>query len=147
ARNRLEQALGGFESVPELSKLQSALSSLYLGRTLWLLGFPDQALKRTREAEIVGQLSTDPQAKAGGVTLTLDVLAWCGNFDAVREHAQTILDAPWATELGPALLERANIFRGWLMAREGQPRGIVLIRDAMAKLSILDRLGSMYGFL
>jgi hypothetical protein len=37
------------------------LAGWRLSITLWLLGFPDQALKRTREAEVAGQRVTDPR--------------------------------------------------------------------------------------
>jgi tetratricopeptide (TPR) repeat protein len=143
ARERLEQALAFFESVPDRPDLQGLRVAVpvYLGRTLWLLGFPDQALNRTREGEAAGQRSTNLQAKAFGLFLTHDVHLWCGNFDVVREHAQTFLDAPWAVELGGALW-RADIYRGWLLAREGQPLGVALIRDAM-----LRRTSTRFGLL
>jgi len=160
ARERLEQALAPLDSVPGLANSrgqqrllhaqQRLLHALvYLGRTLWLLGFPDQALKRTREAEVAGQRSTDPQLKVLGLTITQDVHLWCGNFDVVREHAQTLVDAPWATEMNPGLLLWTDVLRGWLSARDGQPHGIILIRAAITKrASFHFRLfGSEYGSL
>jgi tetratricopeptide (TPR) repeat protein len=136
ARERLEQALALYESLPELTGLQSrqwVFALVYLGRTLWLLGFPDQALKRTREAEGAGQRSTDPQAKAMGLNLSLNVHLWCGNLDVVREHLQPLSDAPWAKGVNPELLAWRDLLSGWLIAREGQSQGIALIRDAIAK--------------
>src|SRR5262249_30139297 len=62
ARERLEQVLALLESFPELTTiqgLQRVAALAYLGRTLWLLGFPYQALRRTREAEVASQRSTD----------------------------------------------------------------------------------------
>jgi tetratricopeptide (TPR) repeat protein len=134
ARERLEQALALFDSVPVSSGSRDRVGALvYLGRTLWLLGFPDQALGRTREAEAAGQRSADPQVKGFGLALTQQVRTWCGNFDVVQEHAQALLEAPWARELSPALLSNADLFRGWVTAREGQPQGIALIRDELAE--------------
>jgi predicted ATPase len=152
ARESLEQARALFESVAELSTLNARdrlASLIYLGRTLWLLGFPDQALNRTREAEVAAQRSTDPHAKGLCLTLTQEVHLWCGNLDKVREHVQTLLDAPWATELNPGLLSRTDILRGWLVAREGQSEGIKLIRDGMAKRAAFRSAlyGPMYGSL
>jgi class 3 adenylate cyclase/tetratricopeptide (TPR) repeat protein len=134
AHKRLEQALALYESFPDLSTLHGGqvAALAQLGRPLWLLGFPDQALRRTREAEVAGQRSTDRLDKAFGLVLTYDVHVWCGNLEVVREHTRKILDAPWATELNLGFLTRAKILHGWLVAREGQPEGIALIRDAMA---------------
>ena len=97
----------------------------------------EQALKRTREAELAGQRSTDPQAKALGLQLSLDVHLWCGSFDVAREHLQTILDAPWAKEVNPELLLYMDLLRGWMIARIGEPQGIALIRDAEAKRALI----------
>ena len=148
ARERLEQAIALFNSVSiPSSSMGWVISLLYLGRTLWLLGFPDQALERTRETEIAGQRSTDPVAKGFGLALTLEVHAWCGNFDVVREHAQMFLDAPWATELNPGFRSDTDLFRGWLMAREGQPQGIALIHDAIATRAGFRLYRPLYGAL
>ena len=150
ARERLEQAVAMFESVPELSGLRPRLMApAYLGRVLWLLGFPDQALKRTRDAEVAGQRSTDPHMKGIGLALTQDVHVWCGDLDVVREHTQALLDAPWATEQNPGFLTRTHIFRAWLIAREGKPQGIALLRDAIAKRAAFRSAlySPMYGSL
>ena len=139
-----------FESVPELSGLQPRLMApAYLGRVLWLLGFPDQAVKRTRDAEVAGQRSTDPHMKGIGLALTQDVHVWCGDLDVVREHTQALLDAPWATEQNPGFLTRTHIFRAWLIAREGKPQGIALLRDAIAKRAAFRSAlySPMYGSL
>ena len=98
------------------------LRYVMLGRTLWLLGFPDQALKTMREAEIGGNRSTNPVAKAFGLQ-TSEVRIWCGDFELVRENAQALLQAPWAAELNPVFPARADLVRGWLLAREGKPDG------------------------
>jgi tetratricopeptide (TPR) repeat protein len=134
ARERLEQAVALFDAAAVSAGSRDRVGALvYLGRTLWLLGFPDQAVERTREAEIAGQRCTDPQVKGFGLALTQALHAWCGNFDVVREHSQAILEAPWARELQPQLLSNADLFRGWVMAREGQPQGTTLIRDEIAE--------------
>jgi tetratricopeptide (TPR) repeat protein len=147
ARERMEQAIALFNSVSVVRNSRDRVGALaYLGRTLWLLGFPDQALERTREAEIAGQRSTDPQLKGFGLVLTQHVHAWCGNFDVVREHAQAFLNAAWVTELG-GLLSHTDLLRGWLIAREGQPQGITLIRNGIAKRAPFRLYRALYGAL
>ncbi|MBV8358000.1 MAG: hypothetical protein JO189_08695, partial [Deltaproteobacteria bacterium] len=146
ARERLEQAITLFNSISvPSSSMGRLISFLYLGRTLWLLGFPDQALERTRQTEIAGQESTDPVAKGFGLALTLEVYAWCGNFDVVREHVQMFLDAPWTAELNPGFHSDTDLFRGWLMTREGQPQGITLIRNAIATRAVFRLYRALYG--
>jgi tetratricopeptide (TPR) repeat protein len=134
ARVMLEEALTQFASLPELSNLQlfRVATNVVLGRTLWLLGFPDQALKTIREAEIAGNRSTNPVAKAFALQPG-EVHIWCGDFELVRENAQALLEAPWTPEINAVFLARADLARGWLMAREGKPDGIAMIRDALAR--------------
>ena len=107
-------------------------TNVALGRTLWLLGFADQALKTIREGEIAGNRCTNPVAKAFGLQPS-EVHIWCGNFELVRENAQALLQAPWAAEINPVFPARADLARGWLMAKEGKPDGIAMIRDAIAR--------------
>jgi tetratricopeptide (TPR) repeat protein len=135
ARWELEQVFALFESLPERSSVERRRVSARadLGRTLWLLGFSDQALRRTHEAEVAGQRSTDLLAKGSSLLLTQEVHVWCGNFDMVRKHAQAFLDAPYARGVTPGFFTRAEILLGWLIARGGQPQGIALIRNAMVK--------------
>ena len=78
----MEEALTQFASLPDLSNFQYfvRLRTVALGRTLWLLGFPDQALKTMREAEIAGNRSTNPVAKAFGLQPN-EVHIWCGDFE------------------------------------------------------------------
>jgi class 3 adenylate cyclase/tetratricopeptide (TPR) repeat protein len=134
ARVMLEEALTQFASLPELSNLQlfRVATNVVLGRTLWLLGFPDHALKTIREAEIAGNRSTNPVAKAFALQPG-EVHIWCGDFELVRENAQALLEAPWTAEINAVFLARADLARGWLMAREGKPDGIAMIRDARAR--------------
>ena len=134
ARVMLEEALTEFASLPDLSNLQlfRAAANVTLGRTIWILGFPDQALKTMRDTEIAGNRSTNPVAKAFGLQPS-EVHIWCGDFELVRENALALLEAPWASEINPVFPARADLARGWLLAREGKLEGIAMIRDAMAR--------------
>jgi class 3 adenylate cyclase/tetratricopeptide (TPR) repeat protein len=148
ARQMLEESIDLFRSLPDIIELQVSRSSLplLLSRTLWLLGFADQAHKQAREAEIAGHRSSNPVAKAFGLQ-PQEVDIWCDNFESVRENAQTLLEAPWAAELNPIWAARAGLARGWLLARQGQSDGVAMIRSAMATVAS-TRFGinrSMYG--
>ena len=134
ARVMLEEARTQFASLPDFSNIPifRVSTNLALGRTLWLLGFADQALKTTREGEIAGDRSTNPVAKAFGLQPN-EVHIWCGDFELVRENAEALLQAPWTAEINPVFLARADLARGWLLARQGKPEGIAMIRDAMVR--------------
>ncbi len=141
ARQMLEESIELIASLPDAPNLQINQVQLptILGRTLWLLGFPDQALKQMREAEIRGHRSSNPVAKAFGFSAK-EADIWSGNFESVRKNARALLEAPWAAELSHFRGAFADIARGWLLAREGKPDGIAIIRDAMAR-SAATRFG------
>ncbi len=131
-RVMLEESLRLFGSLPNLSQMQPAWVVFVsaLGRTLWLLGFPDQALRRTRESEIGAARSTNALVKALALQPN-EVHIWCGKLEVVRENARALLQAPWVAEVNPILISRADLGLGWLLAREGKLEGIAIIRDAI----------------
>jgi class 3 adenylate cyclase/tetratricopeptide (TPR) repeat protein len=148
ARQMLEESIELFHPLPDVPDLQipQVLLPMNLGRTLWLLGFPDQALKQMRETEIRGHRSSNPVAKAFGLSMK-EADIWCGNFEQVRENAQTLLESPWAAEISPIWAARADLARGWLLAKQGQSDGVTMIRDAMARVAT-NRFGinrSLFG--
>jgi class 3 adenylate cyclase/predicted ATPase len=139
ARQMLEESIELFRSLPDVPYLQVSRLSLpdtldTLGRTLWLLGFPDEALKQLREVEIIGHRSSNPVMKAFAIHPN-EVHFWCSNFAVIRENAQTLLEAPWAAEITPIFRAQADLARGWLLAKEGKLEGIAIIRDAMARVA------------
>jgi class 3 adenylate cyclase/predicted ATPase len=136
ARQMLDELMDLFRSLPDLPELQVPRATLHflLSRTLWLLGFADQADKQAREAEIAGHRSSNPLAKAFGLQ-PKEVDIWCDNFESVRESAQTLLEAPWAAELNPIWKARADLILGWSMARQGRSDGVAMIRTAMAAVA------------
>ncbi|MGH7925505.1 MAG: adenylate/guanylate cyclase domain-containing protein, partial [Candidatus Binatus sp.] len=144
-RAMMEEAGALLGSLPDLHPIRVS-QPLMLGRTLWLLGFPNQALKRTREGELAGRRITNPLAKAFALQPN-EVHIWCGNLEEIRENAQALSQAPWVAEISPLFAARADLARGWLLAKEGKSEGIAMIRDAMARTSA-TRFGltrSMYG--
>ncbi|HEY6418262.1 MAG TPA: adenylate/guanylate cyclase domain-containing protein, partial [Candidatus Binataceae bacterium] len=139
ARQMLEESIELIASLPDAPNLQinQVQLPMILGRTLWLLGFPDQALKQMRESEIRGHRSSNPVAKAFGLSAK-EADIWSGNFESVRKNAQALLEAPWAAEQFRAAF--ADVARGWLLAKQGHSDGIAIIRDEMAR-SAATRFG------
>ncbi|MCP4781756.1 MAG: hypothetical protein GY877_13785 [Hyphomicrobium sp.] len=126
AREHLEQAISAYD--PERHKgLASTYGGLdpgvccsqYLAWTLWLLGYPDQALKRTDEAQSlvkrVGNLYTQTRS------LYWDSLVrqFTGQWDVLRERIEVAISM--ATEHGFAIvLGVGPIMRGWALVAEGR---------------------------
>jgi predicted ATPase len=100
-------------------------------RTLWLLGYPDQALARSQEAVSLAQQIAHPFSL--GYALT-----WAGIFHQLRREgsaAQECAEASTtlATEQGFLLqTARGAILRGWTLAYQGQAQaGIEQIHQGL----------------
>ena len=86
---------------------------------LWLLGYPDQALKRSHDALALAEELSHPLSLAEA----LGYAAWLHEFrrerEAVQERAEALLAL--ASKHGfPYWLTQGTILRGWALADEGQ---------------------------
>ena len=127
----------------------------YASRTLWTLGYPDQALKRSYEAVALAAGLSHPFSLA----YALGIAAW---FHSVRREGQVARERAEAvmtlsTEQGfPYWLAGGTIYRGWALAEQGQgEEGITQMRQGMAacraigtefgRSSFLALLAEAYG--
>jgi predicted ATPase len=100
--------------------------------TLWMLGYPDQALQRIHEALTLAR----EMAHLSSLAYALDWAAMLHRFrregDAAQERAAAAITL--STEQGFALyLAWGRIVRGWTLAEQGQgPEGIAQIRQGLA---------------
>ena len=99
---------------------------------LWLLGYPDQALKRSHDALTLAQELSHPLSLAE----VLGYAAWLHEFrrerEAVRERAEALLAL--SNEHGfPYWLTQGTILRGWALAEQGQmvEEGIAQMREGL----------------
>ena len=106
-----------------------------LGNTtvpLWILGYPEQALKSSHEALMLAQTLSHPFSLALALTYSarLDQLRREGQ--AVQDQAEAVMTL--STEQGfPAWLAWGTIFRGWALAEQGQRvEGISQTREGLA---------------
>jgi predicted ATPase len=102
---------------------------------LWMLGYPDQALKRSREALALARQLSDPTGLARAHFLV-------GQFHQFRrDGAETLRHAEeverLAAEQGlPFYSAGASILRGWALAKQGRAEdGLALIREGLAAWS------------
>jgi predicted ATPase/class 3 adenylate cyclase len=88
----------------------------YAARTLWLLGYPDQALARLHEALTVAHALSHPYNLAYARCVAAMVSQLCRDVPAVHEHAEAAIAL--ATEHGfPQWATQGTIFRGWALAQ------------------------------
>ena len=99
---------------------------------LWLLGYPDQALKRSQEALTLAQELSHPFSLA----LTLCFAAWLHQFRREGQAAQERAEAADCTldRAGVSVLVgTGTILQGWALAEQGQSKeGIAQIRQGLA---------------
>ena len=101
-------------------------------RTLWFLGYPDQALTGIHEALALAQESLHPFSLA----YALNFVSWVHQFrregQAAEERAEALIAL--CKEHGfPFYLTYGTVMRGWALAAQGQAgEGIAEIRHGLA---------------
>jgi len=111
---------------------QGVICRSWAALTLWSLGYPDQALRRSREALTLAHELAHPFSLAYA-------MCFAGMFCQLRREVQAAQERATAeialcTEQGFALyLARGTILRGWTMAEQGQRAvGLAQMRQGLA---------------
>ena len=99
---------------------------------LWLLGYPDQALKRSHEALTLAHALSHPFSLAFALTYTARLHQFRREGHAVQDRAEALIVL--STEQGfPVWLAWGTIFRGWALAQQGQgAQGLSQISEGLA---------------
>ncbi len=101
--------------------------------TLWFLGYPDQALKRSREALTMAQELSHPFSSAYSLVWTALFHQFRQERQAAQERAEAAITL--STEQGIPFQWSAwgTVLWGWALAEQGQrEEGIVRIREGIA---------------
>jgi predicted ATPase len=100
--------------------------------TLWLLGYPAQALARLHKALTLAHALGHPFSLAYAQCWATGVYQWCRDVSAVYEQAETVVAL--ATEQGfPPWASMGTILRGWALAMQGQGEaGLAQVRQGIA---------------
>lgn len=108
--------------------------SMALGRTLWMQGYPAQAVRRVQQTIHDAKLLDHP------VTLTIvlhwaaAVCLWSGDLDAAQAYIDEFLSRAETHALGPYLAVGRGL-QGELTIRRGDPqRGIEMLESSLEKL-------------
>jgi serine/threonine protein kinase/tetratricopeptide (TPR) repeat protein len=140
ARDHFERAIAIYDPQKNLSYVSrygfdpGLYAQSEIGRTLWLLGFPDQALATTRNALALAEKTGDPRTIANAYMLII----------TVNYFRREKIEALKLAEAGIAHCDKhniandrewINIIRGWAMTGQEQPGpGIAEIRHSLAVL-------------
>jgi adenylate cyclase len=104
----------------------------FVALTLWALGYPDQALQRSRESLAWAQALDHPHSLAVALLLGCHVDLMRRDVQAVQEHGKALMRLSIKLAV-PYYQEWADILHGWAQAQQGQAKaGIAQIRRALA---------------
>jgi len=113
---------------------------LYDGMALWLLGYPDQALRICAEAHCYADASRHPFSKAMALTISLRVHQFRGEAAIIAGQANAAVALCEEHEF-VHYLAMALILRGWAIAQQGEfEKGISEINKGLEKERATDAL-------
>jgi predicted ATPase len=161
AREHLEQGIALYD--PQQHRSLAFVYGIDLGMTcrihaawvLWLLGYPDQALKRSHEAITLAQELSHPFSLSFALQFTAYLHQFRREWRFAQEQAEAAMTL--SAEQGFAqTLSQAAILRGWALAEQGQGKdgiaqmqqGLAAYRETGAKLTgpyFLALLAEAYG--
>ena len=99
--------------------------------TLWLLGYPDQALKRSQEALTLVQELSHSSTQATTLGFAAILYQYRREEQAAQERAEATITL--STDQGSSFgLAFGTIVRGWALAEQGREEGIVQMRQGLA---------------
>ena len=101
------------------AKIPGVACRVYAALTLWLLGYPAQALARVHEALALAHELSHPFSLAFARCWAAYVSQFRRDVPAVHEHAEAAVAL--STEQGfPQWAAQGTILRGWALAMQGQ---------------------------
>jgi predicted ATPase len=101
------------------------------GWTLWVQGYPDQALGRVNEALTLAQHLEHPHTLARGLYYTIFLHQLRREWQVVSERADTALTVATAQQVA-LVLAAGPIMRGWALAMQGQEaEGLTQLRQGL----------------
>jgi predicted ATPase len=100
--------------------------------TLWLLGYPDQALQRSHATLALAQALGHPYSLAFGLTWVTMLHQVRGEEAATQERAETLITL-CEEQVMPNWLAGGRVLQGWALAARGQREaGIAWMRQGLA---------------
>lgn len=109
-----------------------------MGRVLWLLGYPDQAVAVSEVAMARATHSGQPHSIVFALWADMFLRQFLGDVAATADRADRILVLANEHDL-PQYRTWGGIMRGWATAMQGDPEGVTAMQQALA---VYDRISS-----
>jgi class 3 adenylate cyclase/predicted ATPase len=104
----------------------------YAAQTLWLLGYPEQALARLHDALVLAHALSHPFSQAWVRCMAAIMSQFRPDVLAVHEHAEAAVALATEQEF-PQWVALGTILRGWALAMQGQGKeGMAQVRQGIA---------------
>jgi tetratricopeptide (TPR) repeat protein len=87
---------------------------------LWLLGYPEQAVKRVNEAVSLADTLDHSYILIHALSWSAELHQFLGEASLAKEHAEAVIKVCAEQKFAPTHWERALVLRGWALAAEGQ---------------------------
>jgi tetratricopeptide (TPR) repeat protein len=118
----------------------AAVCLMHAGWALWLLGRPEQGLKRCNESLALAQQLSHPSTSATVEAFVACLQQWCGDVRAVEELSASAIAISTKRDFGyPRTM--ALMLAGWALVQRGQTApGIEQMRLGLDKFRAMDAL-------
>lgn len=109
-------------------------TGLALARTLWLLGFPDQARRWAEQVEAEAAALDHSVTYCIALVWTLCIYIWTGDLDKAAARLDTFSNIAEANALAPYVAATLGV-QGAIAIRAGQPgNAVALLEESLARL-------------
>jgi len=109
-------------------------SGIALARTLWLQGFPTQAMTTAREAVMGSQAMGHPAALALVLAGAATVSLWCGDLDSSQSYTDLSFSHAEANAMGPLMAVGHARKAELAMLRGDTGQGVLDMQAALARI-------------
>ena len=138
ARAHLEEAIALYDpeqhrSLASLYAADTGVASLcFAAVTLWMLGYPDQALERSHQGLTLAQEITHPHSLAYALVLAASLHQCYREVHVIQELAEGSIALSTEQKFAQ-WLALGTVLRGWVLATQGQGEaGITQMRHGLA---------------
>jgi TOMM system kinase/cyclase fusion protein len=133
ARAHAEQGIALYDPQQPRSWLDHGVGCLSSAvSALWLLGYPDQALKRSDEMLTLARALAHPPSLGFALYFAAELHQLRREAHAAEERAEAAITLSTAQGL-PSWLANCTVLRGWALAEQGQGEaGIAQLRQGLA---------------
>ncbi|TDI41940.1 MAG: adenylate/guanylate cyclase domain-containing protein [Acidobacteria bacterium] len=138
ARQQCEDGINLYQLEPQRARLMHLVQDPgeflldYLAMSLWNLGYPDQALERSRNALELASKVEHAFTRTHGLWMSIFVHRLRGEETMARQRIDAVIELAVAEGFG-LFVGAASMWQGWASARDGQvDEGVAAIQQGLA---------------